>query len=115
MKSERELLTLAAKAMGIDLESYIALGNVRSYMNKETGENWTSLHDDGDCARLEAALGLDVVWYRDHVVSVCHDDEGRYVCSASEDYTDHNGDKNKARRWASTRAAAAVAEEMNHA
>lgn len=61
-----------------------------------------------DCARLEAALGLDVVWF---FSSVCIKQIFFHI-SISTQYSDHNGDKQAARRMASVRAAAEIGREM---
>jgi len=70
MTNERELLTLAAKAAGIEGEWSEAYGAIR--VNTAPLRNfviWDSLENDGDCARLEAALELDVIWYDDRMES----------------------------------------------
>lgn len=55
------------------------------------------LDDDGDCARLEAAALIDVVWSSSGVEAwAC---AGEQVM-ASSDFSDHGGDRNAARRAA---------------
>ena len=56
--------------------------------------------DDGDCARMEAALGIHVAWHSDGVVC------GLRWAGATELFDDHGGDKQAARRMASLRVAA---------
>ena len=62
---------------------------------------WDPLHDDGDEARLEGALLMNVSWGMASVT----------VDSCTERFSDHGGDKQKARRYAGVRAAAAMAGE----
>jgi len=62
---------------------------------------WNPLHDDGDEARLEGALLMNVSWGMASVT----------VDSCTERFSDHGGDKQKARRYAGVRAAAAMAGE----
>lgn len=103
--SDRELLEWAAKAYGDEIrftgsDFWIHGGNPGSYWKRQ----WSPLTDDGDIARLESALDIDVYWYKDHVSSHV---VGRHFW-VDEQYSDHGGDKNKARRYASTRAAAEI-------
>lgn len=105
MESDRELLELAAKAAGFGLpgpNDHDGIG--RQYVDSlglwvkfRWGWDWFNpLNDDGDEARLEAALGLEVNWHG-NFVSV-----GGYY----EDYRSFDGDKQKARKMAGIRAAA---------
>ena len=68
---------------------------------------WNPLRDDGDCARLEAALELDVLWGGDCATVRRLRREGHIT--PFERFCDHNGDKQAARRRAAVRAAAAFA------
>jgi hypothetical protein len=94
--TDKELLELAAKATGITVK----FGeNDYSYTTSAGLSNkWNPLIDDGDEARLEAALKLDVVWCFYTVK----------VGESTEYYDQHNGDRQAARRRAGTRAAAAI-------
>lgn len=56
MKTDRELLEMAAKAAGVDLS-----GGVDEHGYYE--ENWNPLTDDGDALRLAVKLDLAVVPY----------------------------------------------------
>jgi len=102
---DRELLERAAKAAGIELTwrepscgggelPYVSWG---SY----TPAVWNPLRDDGDEARLEGALLMNVSWGMASVT----------VDGCTERFSDHGGDKQKARRYAGTRAAAAMGGE----
>lgn len=67
--SDRELLELAAKAVGIELAEWseIALG----YRRKDGG-HWNPLTDDVDAFRLMEKLKIDSIW----------DDDRKLICSA---------------------------------
>ena len=110
MTTERELLTLAAKACGFhDYRSVgIHLFEVKSHPTWPW-VIWNPLHDDGDCARMEAALGICVDWCYEMVMSCAVTDVevGEFV-NAFEKYADHAGDKNAARRAASVAVAAEI-------
>lgn len=67
------------------------------------------LNDDGDEARLEAGMAFNVEWRAQQVrVSSLRGD-------AIENYADHGGNKQKARRRAGVRAAAAIGEALKAA
>ena len=91
MTTERELLELAAKACGADFRSYLDCGL------------WNALMDDGDCARMEATLGIELTWFFDRVDALACD-----VAPVVEYFKDYAGDKSAARRAASV----AVASEI---
>ena len=65
---------------------------------------WNPLHDDGDCARMEAALEINLRWHTKdvHVKSLLSGSEWY------EKFSDHAGDKNAARRAASVAVAAEI-------
>ena len=65
MSDDRELLTLAAKAAGIDIEpGYGHAGSPESEMffqdDKGFCQSWNPLTDDGDALRLAVKLSLNV-------------------------------------------------------
>ena len=66
-------------------------------------EGFSPLTDDGDCARMEAQLGLSILWFKDYVLS----GKGRL-----HQVIDCNGDKNAARRAASVAVAAEIGRLM---
>lgn len=65
---------------------------------------WDPLGDDGDCARMEAALGIDLIWAEGRVVAYAEPESTR-MRAFTEQQDAHHGDINKARRMASCRAA----------
>ena len=66
-------------------------------------EGFSPLTDDGDCARMEAQLGIELTWFFDRVDALACD-----VAPVVEYFKDHNGDKNAARRAASVAVAAEI-------
>ena len=105
---DREMLEMAAKAAGL----------VGSYYKDETGEGvycndendcgyaWNPAADDGDCARMEAMLGIDVDWAEDGVIARNRDKRAGVL------FEDHNNNRNAARRMASLRVAAEIGRAM---
>lgn len=99
---ERELLVMAAKAAGI---AHDGVG----YLSPTGGPmNWNPRDDDGDCARLEAAVGIDLTWYHMGVVATHYMSDTIF----REPYGHHGGDRQAARRRASLLVAAAVGRGM---
>lgn len=106
MKSERDLLKAAAAALGLQVWWTSGYGG-RFLRMRTCPVIWDPWRDDGDCARMEAELGIDVGW-SDHGV------EARSPgCRAfrMESFADHSGGRNAARRAASVRVAAAMPEK----
>lgn len=113
-EQEREMLELAAKAAGYSVafaphmsmqcEDGIYYTHDRDYPHEGRFGScwWNPLHDDGDEARLESVLDLDVLWLDNSVV----------VRMTKENYSDHAGDKQAARRLAGTRAAAEIGRTL---
>lgn len=112
MTTDRELLELAAKAAGYSLgdgwdECGEGYGVIVNGTGRGDGEFWNPLTDDGDNARLETKCLFNVIWYLDFVAI-----QNVYLPTlVVERFIDHAGDRNKARRYASTRAAAAIGKE----
>lgn len=98
--TDRELLEAAAKAAGLQ-HKWHADG---LYVDSHCGI-WNPLADDGDCARMEAACGIEIVWERERVAAFLSNET---VPFTQERYDDHSGDRNKARRRAAVRAAASL-------
>lgn len=96
---ERELLEPAAKSAGVDYCNGVDL---------DTGNPWNPIDNDGDEARLEAALGMNVQWFATMIT--VWDRFG--CCYVFELYSDHGGDKQAARRLAGVRAAAEIGKAM---
>lgn len=65
-ETDRELLELAAKAVGliiVDEDDALTLYVINQYDKKngdECGEQWAPLDDDGDAMRLAVKLNLDI-------------------------------------------------------
>jgi len=100
MKTDRELLELAAKAAGIDWFDEPALLAGKG-LHMKSGPFWNPLTDDGDAFRLAMRLGFTVEPGR-----CCHSHYGPVF---GEDVL--NGDIKSTRR-AIVRAAAAIGEAM---
>ena len=99
--TDKETLILAAKAIGIQLDFTVRGDFPPYYVNERGGHSsWNPLTSNDDCFRLETARELTIKWWKDCIES--HNPEG---WTFREFFADHNGDKDKARRYASTRAA----------
>jgi hypothetical protein len=108
--TDRELLELAAKAANEPLQ-YDTFG--QSADAERVYCYWNPRTDDGDCARMEAALSLNVQWYPAMVLvgpEKCGPTTGIMF---AEYFDNHDGDKNAARRLASTRAAAEIGRSQH--
>lgn len=122
MKTNTELHLLAAKAAGYEIRQ-VEPQTMCSYsgFKRKTGRDvfegipeevrWTPLVNDGDEARLEAALCLNVLWSVAGVF-VGVNIHGPAATASWEYYRDHGGDRQAARRRAGVRAAAAIGEAM---
>lgn len=104
--TDKETLILAAKAVGIEFykkdesgRQYVPEPKYTHGFRDEDAIVWNSFEDNDDCFRLETALGLDISWNHENQYVVSGDNSIEY-------FRHHNGDKDKARRYASTRAAA---------
>lgn len=111
--SDREFLELAAKAAGKQLadpiDSYIPSGGLWVVGRAGMDEVWSPLTDDGDCARLEANLGIDVQWLNK---SVTCQRLAIGLASVSLLFSRYAGDKATARRYASVMCAAEIGRAM---
>lgn len=101
--TDRELLEAAARAAGITIVDWISTAQgmcpyISDDIPGKVGFLWSPMHDDGDEARLEAVLGMDVEWFG----------AGVSVCGTMELYSDHSNDRQTARRRAGVRAAAEI-------
>lgn len=112
MKTDRELLELAANAAGID-GKFVAKGapglNDSDGMlcNLPRGRRffWSPLSDDGDCAHLEATLGIDIEWGEASVVATIRHPRDPDIF-ASVPFECFGNDRNAARRRVSVQVAA---------
>ena len=116
-ENKKELLELAAKAAGVGGNYLFRAGGSKGSgfpyhiegIQKTGGAMWNPITDDGTCARMEAAIGIDVEWYQDKVRSYKH---GECLVIRYEFFSNHNGDKNAARRMASVRCAAEIGKNI---
>ena len=116
---DRELLELAAKAAGIELDWDIPENSTTPWRMTGEGDErcpaaeWNPLTDDGDAFRLETDLSFIAVEWADGI------EVGEFVLAAGRllpvarrtayvKFEDHAGDKRAARRLAGTRAAAEI-------
>lgn len=113
MANDRELLELAAKTLELNLYKADSNDGGGFYLYKDTPSGnkeltaWNPLEEDGDCARMEADVGINLEWGTDFVCAI--DLDGNEVC---EYFKDHNGDKQAARRMASLRVASDIGRAM---
>jgi len=113
-QADRELLELAAKAIGakpwedgawpgVCLSDDPEITPFEAKANGVHKKEWNPLRDDGDCARMEAHLKLNVEWCGSFVLVT--DTETNARCS--EHFVSHDDDQ-AARRIASVRVAAEI-------
>ena len=114
MTTEREQIELAAKACGLvtqyldERSQWLLVEGVRTPLQGKHRWYWNPLEDDGDCARMEAQLGICIDWCNEMVCScTVVDEDGNYI-SKDVYFKDHAGDKNAARRAASVAVAAEI-------
>jgi hypothetical protein len=110
--TDKELLELAAKAAGLQVDGHVndmiaqpdlsQLGGLIVRNDIGGHSAWNPLKNDGNCFHLETALALDVQWLKDGVLI----DGYEY-----QTYEEHGGDKYKARRYAVARAAAEIGKQ----
>ena len=115
MKTDRELLELAAKAAGKKYNAWSDkitdydsphYGEPALHMDRPGGqcESWNPLIDDGDALRLAVKVGVDIVF--------AHKGMTR-VYAGGYEFTEYCGDdQNAATRRSIVRAAAAIGESM---
>ena len=108
---DRTLIERAAKAAGCRIEFRDAVDGVAPVLlDKDCSAFlWNPLASDAQVARLEADCGINVAWCEDHVQTSNSKLMPADWLMTQEKFSDHGGDKQKARRYASTRAAAALA------
>ena len=127
MKTDRELLELAAKAAGLQLCGYSWIGEneddeeceildaafVKNCPEQDVATMWNPLTDDGDALRLAVKLGMGISFgqyapldvYSVYISKVEHGDEIAVGCIT-------DGDEFGVVRRAITRAAAQIGKEM---
>jgi hypothetical protein len=98
--TDKELLELAAKAIGLDATNHPAHTDDWS---------WNPLTDDGDAFRLMVSLRLCVAIEFDRIDAIT-----QHECATEYLYDKPQTDYYAATRRAIVRAAAAIGKEMNH-
>jgi len=107
---DKELLTLAAKAAGIELRIYDGMdvepGTNLVVVDAKTGFKWNPLTDDGDALRLAVKLKIDISFegFDEDSVLAAHTTEWKQEAYGDDPYA--------ATRRAIVRAAAAIGQEM---
>ena len=105
--TDRDLLELAAKALGIDHPGGEHCVNGPALWDCKTLQWWKPLTDNGDALRLAVRLRMDVS-FLDSLVEVCWFDEAESDnCSVEERINDAQGECEATRR-AIVRAAAEI-------
>ena len=105
--SDRELLTLAAKAAGFRINHWIYDDIDYSAAVLETGAVWHPLADDGDALRLAVKLGLTVAQLMSSREVLVNDYDETVLVSEF-----HEADPEAATRRACVRAAAEIGRNM---
>lgn len=108
--NDRELLELAAKAAGIELQKRFMVENTVARI--KDGWLWAPLTDDGDALRLAVKLGLDICIDTQYEKAPCTQAIG-FMSERSTttfDCVEHHGDPYAATRRAIVRAAAEIAK-----
>ena len=110
MKTDRELLELAAKAAGICIEFYEAHGREICKKANDYGPNnrWNPLTNDGDSRRLQIKLGIALIQQGPYLTAFVPD----YSPILTYDELIGCGDDCAAARLAVLRTAAAIGEAM---
>ena len=112
--TDRELLELAAKAVGLSLEQGPGSPPEKCFgacWDGYTWDYWNPLDDDGDALRLAVKLGLDVEMHGSNSTHpyVCAFDCDRNI---AEEAQPEDGDPYAATRRAIVRAAAEIGRAM---
>ena len=103
--TDKELLELAAKAVGIDIEWYAPNVEVWDFVQVP---NWNPLKDDGDALRLAVKLKMDVIQFSKCVRVDGKNHEDWYESLHEE----HEDDPYAATRRAVVRCAAEIGKAM---
>jgi hypothetical protein len=120
MSADRELLELAAKAVGY-IDDATTDGNEHGLHKGDNEDSpnpfyvvgpdgwvdWNPLTDDGDCARLEAALLIELLWHEGGVQAGRRKD----AFAVYDDF--HKLDRNAVRRRVVVETAARIGKEMS--
>ena len=101
-KTDKELLELAAKAAGQHIYQYSEYSGVQIYDGW-----WNPLDNNADAFGLLANLALDIEY-----LDACVYCNGVYPVQNYQLFEWHSENKERATRWAITKAAAAIGEAM---
>lgn len=115
MKTDKELLELAAKAAGIDgsVDGEFCCGMwLRGKRNPDNSRYWSPLTDDGDALRLACDLGLRVYPIARTSTGAACSAVGSASSERLSEVCDQSIDVRTATRRAIVRAAAAIGETM---
>ena len=114
MKTDRELLELAARASGVDwFDEPAAVAGIGLHM--KSGPFWNPLTDDGDALRLAVRLGMVIDARYTGPESMRYNSVAYWVAPSGGrhiSFGDTEADFDAATRRAITRAAAAIGEGM---
>lgn len=106
----RELLELAAKAAGYEIDS--AFDDCPLIFSaEEPPRDWDPANDDGDSKRLAVRLRIRVTLGPDALTAEWADDGEAYICHGAS-YADHDGNADDAWRWAVLQVAAQIGRSM---
>jgi hypothetical protein len=105
MTDDRKLLELAAKAAGIEIDSWSTYG---PYIDGLERLWWNPLTDDGDALRLAVKLSMNIIIMQNIGASARADQTPSWV----DENADPKEDLYAATRIAIVRAAAAIGEKI---
>ena len=111
MSDIRELLELAARVMGLEIEPCTC--TTVPFRRKDTREHWQPDEESGDCANMCAALGINTVFIYQacNIVAVDCACLKPWVQNMREEIASHNNNRSAAWRMAALRVAAAIGAE----
>lgn len=109
MKTDKELLELAAKAAGYDIKQARNCTGMHPAMNLYAAPFWNPLTDDGDAFRLAVELNIAFVFDVNPSLQEMFVKAGVVMSNMFYELV-INGDKEAATRRAIVRAAAAIGE-----
>ncbi len=119
--TEREMIEMAARAMGMAAFGWQSgamwitesVEKPNAQICRQHVRTFNPLTDDGDCARMEAAVLINITWLDKGVLSefFASDNDGFSEFDHFAKFAAHNN-RNAARRYASTMVAAEIGRRM---